>query len=233
MKNKEYGYVSKEFVGDFPWITDCDFSFIKSMSMVQKVTYAKEEIIIHQGESNQNVFYIENGRVKYSIYGIDGREKTIAILIEGNIFGEISSWDGYPSPCSVVAVTNEVVAYRINDIRTLCTKPEHTFEFIKSIIRKNRMLISGSVAYNMKSASSRIATCLLSLSKKFGVSNREGDTEILVHFTHQQLADLMGVSRVTATNILNNMRKEQIISWETRYLIIKDAKKLKDMASIY
>jgi len=229
MKHKEYSYINKEFIGNLPWVTDCDFSFIKTLPFAIKEKYFKDETIIHQEDINQFVFYIEKGRVKYSVLGSDGREKTVAIILEGNIFGEISSWDGFLSPCSVIAVTDEVIVYRVDNAKIFCEKPEYIKEFIDNLVKKNRMLISEIVAFNMKDTITRLATCILNLAKKFGVKSNTGSTKILVRFTHQQMGDLMGVSRVTVTNILNRMRKEEIIDFDSGYLVIKDEEKLKSI----
>lgn len=230
MKHEEYGFISKELISHLPWVSDCNFSFIKGVPFARKERYLKDEIIIHQEEDNWDIFYIEKGRVKYSVFSNDGEEKTIAIIIEGNIFGEISAWDNFPSPCSVIAITDETIVYRIDNIDVFLENPGYVNELITNLVRKNRMLISEIVALNMKDATSRLATCVLNLSKKYGVKNKGGHKKILVRFTHQQMGDLMGVSRVTVTNILNKMRKEKIINYDSGFLLVKDEEKLEEMA---
>lgn len=230
-REEEYGYINKKIIGHLPWVSDCDFSFIKMIPNAKKEKYLKNQIIISQEEYNHNIYYIEKGRVKYSAFDVCGQEKTIAIIIEGNIFGEISAWDGLPTLCSVIAITDEVIAYCINNIGSLFEKSEYVEELITNLVRKNRMFISEIIAHNLKDATMRLATCILNLSKKYGVRNYTGDTKILVHFTHQQMADLMGVSRVTITNILNRMRRDKIIDYNSGFLVVKDEKRLESIAN--
>lgn len=229
-REEEYGHINKEIVSYLPWVSDCDFSFVKTISGAKKEKYLKNQIIIHQDENNNSIYYVEKGRVKYSVFDACGEEKTIAIVIEGNIFGEISAWDNLPTPSSVIAITDEVIAYRIDGIKALLEKPEHINEFITNLVMKNRMFISEIIACNLKDATMRLATCILNLSKKYGIESETGDTKILVHFTHQQMGDLMGVSRVTITNILNKMRKDKVIDYDSGFLVIKDKRELENIA---
>ena len=53
------------------------------------------------------------------------------------------------------------------------------------------------------------------------------------HFTHQELADMAGVHRVTVTNTLQTLKKEGIVEVAERGRIqVKDWKKLKDKIHI-
>lgn len=231
MKKKEYSYESERIIFDLPWISDCDFSFIKNLPCARKKIYLKDEVIMYQGEYNKNIYYIEKGRVKYSVLNSDGKEKTVGIIVEGNIFGEVSAWDDNLGQCSVVSISEEVVVYYISDIKVLLENTKHAKELIKSLVRKNNILMSEVISLNFKKAPQRLAKCILNLSKKYGTENNSGNIKILVSFTHQQMADLLGVSRVTVTNILNNMRKEEIIDYNSNFLVVIDSKRLREIAS--
>ncbi|RKL62300.1 Crp/Fnr family transcriptional regulator [Thermoanaerobacteraceae bacterium SP2] len=226
MQLQEYGFVNKMIIDDLPWIADCDFSFVKKMPGAKKECFFRGNIIIHQGTQNKNIYYIDKGRVRFSVFNIDGEEKTIAIMTEGNIFGEESAWDGLPCPTSVIAIT-DVTLYRISGFDGFLDNPGYIREMVTNFVRKNRVLVSEIASVQFKDAYTRLATCIFKLSKKYGVKNKSsGNIIVLVHFTHEQMAALMGTSRVTITNILNKMRKERIIDYDGGLLVITDERKL-------
>lgn len=226
MQLEEYSFVNKNVIDDLPWIADCDFSFLKRIPGLQKKYFLKGDIIIYQGDENKYIYYIDKGRVRVSLLNIEGEEKTIAIITAGNIFGEISALDGQPSPTSVIAIT-DVVLYKISNFDVFLGNRDFIKEMINSLTRKNRLLLSEIKSIHFKDAYTRLATCIYRLSEKYGIRNeKQGNVKILVRFTHQQMAALMGTSRVTITNILNKMRKEKMIDYEDGFLVVTDEKKL-------
>lgn len=69
-------------------------------------TAPNKQTIFAQGDSSDCVFYIQKGKVKLTIVSKSGKEATIAILNEGNFFGE-SCLTGQPlRMCSAIALTN-------------------------------------------------------------------------------------------------------------------------------
>ncbi|MGA7694964.1 MAG: cyclic nucleotide-binding domain-containing protein, partial [Candidatus Sulfotelmatobacter sp.] len=48
----------------------------------------KKEVIFAQGDGADAVFYIQKGKVRLSVVSKAGKEATIAIVNEGNFFGE-------------------------------------------------------------------------------------------------------------------------------------------------
>nr|WP_262562781.1 Crp/Fnr family transcriptional regulator [Acaryochloris sp. CCMEE 5410] len=72
--------------------------------------------------------------------------------------------------------------------------------------------------------SARCRELLLLLSKEIGEQTPEG-IRIKVRLTHQQIADLAGVTRVTATRVLGELRKEGWLSIDrTRHLVVHSSR---------
>ena len=65
----------------------------------------------------------------------------------------------------------------------------------------------------------RLWQLLLWLSKKFGTETHQGNL-IDIRLTHQELADLLGSTRVTVTRLLNQMETEQKILRPGRFTIV-------------
>ena len=75
----------------------------------------------------------------------------------------------------------------------------------------------------------RIASVLLKLSEQFGKDSPAG-TQISFKITHQELADMVGTTRETATVILNELKEDEILKIEDKYITIIDEKALKEWA---
>ncbi len=75
---------------------------------------------------------------------------------------------------------------------------------------------------------SRVARLLLTLAENHGRVTPKG---IRVEFplTHQEIADLVGSSRVTVTQILNKFRTSQWINIESKRVTINDVGALEEM----
>jgi CRP/FNR family transcriptional regulator, cyclic AMP receptor protein len=67
--------------------------------------FPKKQTIFVQGDSSEAVFYIQKGKVKLTVVPKSGKEATIAILNEGDFFGE-GCLTGQPLRlCSAIAMT--------------------------------------------------------------------------------------------------------------------------------
>ena len=53
-----------------------------------KLHYEAERVIFSQGEAAESVFYILSGKVKLSVTSKQGKEAVVALLGEGDFFGE-------------------------------------------------------------------------------------------------------------------------------------------------
>lgn len=231
MTSEKYSPVTYEIINELPWIADLDFSYIKKMPGVQQKKFLKNSIIIQQDTPNDWIYYIDQGRVRMDLISPEGDEKTIAIVTEGNIFGEISALDGFNTNVSVIAIT-EVILYLIKNDVLLSQGAEVVNKLIISIARKNRLYVAQLEALLFKDALSRLVTCLYGLAIKYGIKK---GTKIFipVKFTHQQMALLLGCSRVTTTNMLNKLKEEKLIAYEQGSLVILNVEKLNKLANIY
>jgi CRP-like cAMP-binding protein len=66
-------------------------------------TYEAGDIVVTEGEPGQSLFTLTTGRVKVFVANPDHRNFEVAVLGEGDFFGEISSLSGRPRTATVVA----------------------------------------------------------------------------------------------------------------------------------
>src|ERR1700686_799842 len=64
-------------------------AFLDSAGLARKVVeYRRSETIYTQGESTENVLYIQKGGIKLSVVNEVGKEAVVAMLGPGDFFGE-------------------------------------------------------------------------------------------------------------------------------------------------
>ena len=65
------------------------------------------------------------------------------------------------------------------------------------------------------------------LAQKSGVRKDSG-IEIPMKLTHKEISDIVGISRETATRVLNHLQNQDLIKVETRRFVIRDPDRLLD-----
>jgi CRP/FNR family cyclic AMP-dependent transcriptional regulator len=73
------------------------------LDLMRERSVAKGTTVFHQNDQEGGIYLLLAGSVKISRTGRDGREVTVAVLHEGNFFGEMSLLDGQPRSASATA----------------------------------------------------------------------------------------------------------------------------------
>ena len=73
--------------------------------IVHKREYRKDEPVFYQGDPGLGMYIIQNGKVSISIADPDGEEKELALLSEGDFFGEIALLDESPRSATAICRT--------------------------------------------------------------------------------------------------------------------------------
>ena len=194
-------------------------SLIEQSGSVRK--YAKDEIIYLQGDTAQSFCYIKKGSVKVYMNSVDGNEKTLNTARHGEIIGEGAFFDKKPRVSSAKALTNtEVIMIdkkRLTDI--IAQHPTLAFELLEILANRIRLLSSQLDSMTFMQADARIAGLLL-----------ESDNGS-VAITHEEIANTVGVSRVTVSKTLSRFAKSGYISTEYRRILIKSREGLEKLVN--
>ena len=180
----------------------------------------KKNSIITTPENTDYVYLVKSGKV--ILYREENGKRFITdILKEGEIFGQITE-------CS------DEYAQALTDT-LLCMINKNFFEkLINQDINLNFQIRKylGLKKYTLEVALSdivfkpveeRLLSLLKRLSKKFGVETTEKPefVKINIPLTHQNIADMIGSSRETVSNLLNKLKKENKIITERKFIYLK------------
>jgi CRP/FNR family transcriptional regulator, cyclic AMP receptor protein len=167
---------------------------------------AKKQVIFTQGDTADAVFYIQKGRVRLTVVSKAGKEATIAILREGEFFGEGSLAGQVRRMGSAVAMTACEILRVDKKAMIDALHREHTFSdiFVAYLLARNIRYEEDLVDQLFNSSEKRLARVLLLLAR-FG---KEGTPESVVpKISQETLAEMVGTTRSRVSFFMNRFRK--------------------------
>ena len=174
-------------------------------------------------DPSDRIYFIKEGRVKISKLSDDGKEITLAILETGEVFGEMALVEEGPRKTFAEALDDtSICTMSKNNFETLIeNKPELSVKITKLMGLRRLEIESRVEELLFCHVPSRLARFLMRLGGEHGEDHRLG-RRIKVKITHQEIANLIGSTRETTTAALNSLKKDGIIDFERRHIIIKD-----------
>lgn len=181
--------------------------------------FKKNEVILYEEDTNEYMYIILFGKVIAVKTTKDGKEIILAAHQSGEFFGEMSLIDGRTSPATVMATENSLVAIvSKKDFFALLTDYgkvlERLLQVLCSRIRDSWKRIH---MLNFKNAAQRVKMLFLSLSFDKGEKESDGVT-LNIKLTHQNIADMIGLTRETVTRVLDKWQKDGDITIKNKFI---------------
>jgi CRP/FNR family cyclic AMP-dependent transcriptional regulator len=196
-----------------------DFYLKDLIARAEVKTWPAGTQIITEGDPGEAVFFMISGRVKVTLYGEEGREIVLAILNEGDMFGEMSIIDDKPRSANVEAV-QELVCLVVTKSAFLDYMARHHkvymrfFAYLTGRLREATRKIGGLALLDV---CGRIAHTLLGMAKANG---SDKDVVEIERPTHEQLAAMIGSSREVVSRALKKMTQEGYIKIEKDKILL-------------
>ncbi|WP_440451348.1 Crp/Fnr family transcriptional regulator [Ruminococcus intestinalis] len=176
-------------------------------------SFAKGEIIYHQGDIADSFYYIKKGKATVFMISPDGMEKTLNTVSKGELIGEGAFFDHKPRVSSAKAVTaSELTIIDKKILLDLIQKnPPIAFELLEILATRIRLLTTQLDSMTFMQADARIAKLLL-----------DDMVDGKVSLTHEEIALTVGVSRITVTKTLSRLSSQGILATYYRGIKILD-----------
>jgi CRP/FNR family transcriptional regulator, cyclic AMP receptor protein len=171
-----------------------------------RVAVPKKRTIYTQGDEADAVFYIQKGKVRLTVVSKTGKEATIAILDEGNFFGEGALAGQVRRMGSAAAMTACEILRVDKKAMMEALHREHAFSdmFVAYLLSRNIRYEEDLVDQLFNSSEKRLARILLLLAR-FG---KEGAPEAVVpKISQETLAEMVGTTRSRVSFFMNRFRK--------------------------
>ena len=183
-------------------------------------SYGKEKMILIEESAGETFFLIYKGTVKITRMSDDGREVILAILGEGDFFGEMALLDGEGRSANVVVLEDaEVLTLQRSDFLDILERfPKIAIHLLKELTTRIRHSDQQIESLSLSGAEQRIALVLIRLAEETG-QIKEG-TVTIEHIPYQQdIANMAGTSRETVSRVYKML--------EDKNHIVRDGKALK------
>ena len=196
----------------------------KVLGVFKEQDFKKGDIILMEEDTGKYMYIVLEGRVKVSRVLPSGKEMILAFHEEGDYFGEMALIDGGTTPATVTAMRPTGIAFvgKKEFTEVLLRHPQINFAMLTMLCTRCRDAWTQIEVLNFNNADARIRTALFHLCQRNGEKTAEG-IRINLHLTHKEIADMTGISRETATRVLNNLEHQNILRVESKHYIIKDA----------
>ncbi len=191
----------------------------------QARSFAKGQIIQQRGDAAREFWYIESGSVQIGRYGVDGRLTLFALIGAGDTFGELAFMGEFARTVDAIAGSDcTLIRIGDNELQSLMeSNPAVTRLLLKTMALTVQEALDLIESSRSLSVPQRLAQALLQLC-----GNQEDGAEIMV--TQQDLADLVGVSRVSLGKALTKLQIAAVVEPGYGSVTIRDLAGLRDMA---
>ena len=193
-------------------------------------TYTKHEFIVREGDPGSTFFFLVKGSVSVCRITPDGREMILAILKEGDFFGEMAMFDSSLRSASIKTLTDvEVGAIRHADFLIFLDRnPRIGRSLVIALSERLRAANALIAATNSQDIRARLAALLLNLADQFG-EHVDNGTRISLRLTNQEMANMIATTRETVNRTLNHFWDEKLLDMRSSHVVIVDPERLRSL----
>ena len=175
-------------------------------------TYQPSQAIYLQGDQGNDIYFIRKGRVRAFYITSTGKELTFEIIEKGRIFGESSFLSQCVRPVSVNAVTEvELLVCDLHHLYTYMAESEELMRIMLQLLSNTCNHLTQQLRrVTLYDRYQKIASLLLSETKR--PDQDRGVTTCSIPYTHEDVAMILGMNRVTVNKVLNEWKKNGYIS---------------------
>src|SRR6202167_123194 len=189
-------------------------TFLATIGEGRKIlSVSKRETIFAQGDGADAVFYVQKGKVRLTVVSQAGKEATIAIVSEGNFFGE-GSLAGQLLRMGSAAAMTDCEILRVDKktmMDALHREPAFSEMFVSYLLARNIRYEEDLVDQLFNSSEKRLARVLLLLAH-FG---KEGIPEVAIpKISQETLAEMVGTTRSRISFFMNRFRKLGFVRYD-------------------
>ncbi len=191
----------------------------------------KGDILFSEGDPGDRLYVVTEGKIKLGHASGDGRESLLAVMGEGEMFGELSLFDPGPRTATATALTDAtVLGLGHAALRPWLTgRPEVAESLLQALAQRLRRTNDTLADLVFSDVPGRVAKALLDLGERFGQSRPDG-----LHVTHdmtqEELAQLVGASRETVNKALADFASRGWLRLESRSVVLLDIERLQRRA---
>lgn len=222
----------------FEWLSEEEIKIIEKELI--DLEYKKKETIytksvwwnkiFYEESSRVWVYFVESWIVKISVKN-EMKNYTIAFLKWWDFFWEMSSILWFEPTADIHALEDVKIKFLDSDkFNELLNKMPKLWIALSKYLAKRTQFLSGVIFDHVfKTLEARVASNLLSMIDEFW-EEKDWKFYLKIKVTHQDLADFIWTNRETVTKTLNIFKKNWILDFIDRRIVVLDFDKLKEIS---
>lgn len=191
----------------------------------------KGDVIFSENHFPTGIFAVYDGKVKISKLGDEGKEQIVRFAKSGDLIGyrAVLSEDSYHA--SAIALNNVTLCHIPKD--KFLDVLKNNFWLYKDIIKRLAIDLRNAedkiLSISQKTVKERIAETLIILYYEFGHKENES---IDVKLSRKDIGNIAGSTIETTIRTLSELKKEGLIEFNGKEIIVKDISALMNIANI-
>jgi CRP/FNR family transcriptional regulator/CRP/FNR family cyclic AMP-dependent transcriptional regulator len=184
------------------------------------------EVLFHEGDRGDVMYLIREGKIKIT-KGSGEDEKVLAVLKEGDFFGEMAIIDGSPRSAGAIAATP--VSLLVIDKETFQAKIKENpliHYVLETLSRRLRAADEQIRLLTIKSQERRVVAYIITKAKETGKKTDQGIA--ISPFSMENLAHLTGIEQSKIQIYIQNLEKAGLVNVLENTLVIKGVEDLDD-----
>ena len=193
--------------------------------------FERGQILYTPGDRSEALFMLKRGRVRLYNVAPDGWEFTFAVVEAGTMFGEMAlTAQRMREAYAEATEPSDICVLKSEDLESLVREnPDVSLRMLRVLSERLRMCETRLEDIGLKDVPARLASLVLQLAESEGVMNPEGP-RIPTHYTHRQLATMIGSSRESVTRAFTKLQKAGAVELRRRHIYVKDVEALERAA---
>jgi CRP/FNR family transcriptional regulator len=197
--------------------------------------YEPGEVIFREGDRSDTCFIVRSGRVRITRTHSGGRRLTLAELNSGEMFGELSMFDGEGRSATVEALEETTtLALLERDVkRVMREHPEIAVKMLARLASRLRAANENLARQSFQPVAGRVASTLLAqveaqraqvaaVVESHDPEDGAEPGEVVIEATQADIAQLAGSSRESASRFLADLERAGVVTTARGRVVVHD-----------
>ena len=196
--------------------------------------YPADTMIFSESQGGAEMYIIQTGKVEISKV-VDGNEVVLAVLKQGDMFGEMALLENKPRSASAIARENcrLLVVNRANFNQMVTTQPQLIARLTTTLAERlwsmSRQLDNASLRVPMQKMLDML--CLQLEKQKLSILN--GKNPMLTEFSPQDIANMCGIPHDQQPKAIYDFQQLTMLAIQNNKIFIKDCTEVFKQAAFY
>jgi CRP/FNR family transcriptional regulator, cyclic AMP receptor protein len=194
-------------------------------------SYPEGAVVFVEGQAARGVYVICQGRAKLTTTSRDGKTLILRIARAGEVLGLHSTVSGAPHELTVETLQPCQLAFvaREDFLRFLKTHGDACLHAARDLSRDCQSAYNSIRSIGLShSAMEKLARLLVQWADEGKVV--DGMVKVKLALTHEEISQVIGISRETVTRLLGDLKRRQISELKGSTLVVRNKAELENLA---